>query len=591
MKLLKKFVSMGFMPWITNENNVRFQRYYNNNFEPETVGSLHQEALGSKASIVRELKGYDSRNIDATVCDIETTGLNPYMERIRLISFADGDNIDAIEDMGKLGDLLADNSKVKVFHNATFDTYFLAVKGYPVSNYEDTMIMAQILSNNEGKHSLEHLCRQYLDVTLDKSLQKPENWQGWLFDIHFDYAKRDSEVTLCLYRVLRNELIERNLWNVYQREIKALPAIVRMQLDGMPFDSKGWNSALQDYKRKRNAIEDEIKAELKTEINVASPKQLLTCLRNRGLHLKSTNDEELAKWESQSPVIAKLRRWRELNKLCTSYGETLVQSVRAGRIHSSWRLIGATTGRMSCKDPNLQQVPRYMRPYFKAPAGRNFIIADYSQIELRIMAELAQEEVMIDAFKHNEDLHTKTATMILKKNNITKDERQIAKACNFGLIYGMTAQGLKINLKTAYGLDVTEQEADVFRNGFFRLYPAIRKWQDRQCRGTSIRTVGGRIWNNIPKPTEKGYRNRFNYPVQGTGAEGLKESLGLLISGLPDEWKLCAVVHDEIVLEVPENQAEQAKAYLVACMKGGMQKLIKVVPVEVDAKISDSWEK
>jgi DNA polymerase I-like protein with 3'-5' exonuclease and polymerase domains len=152
----------------------------------------------------------------------------------------------------------------------------------------------------------------------------------------------------------------------------------------------------------------------------------------------------------------------------------------------------------------------------------------------------------------------------------------------------MSARGLQIYAKTSYGVDMSDTEAETFRDAFFRRYAGIKIWQEKQQRSREIRTLGGRVWRDIP---DKQYRNRFNYPVQGTGAEGLKESMGILIKGLPDDWKLCAIVHDEIVLEVPEVDAEQARSYLTACMKTGMERLLKVVPIEVDCKISDTWEK
>lgn len=531
----------------------------------------------------------------AMAADIETTGLNPHMERIMLISSA-GDTITGVFDSPEpLGQVLKSYNIMKVFHNAPFDVYFLSVKGYPVYNYECTMLMEQVLFNNEhrprGGYGLAALVKKYFDVELDKTYQNPDCWQGFIFPEMREYCQQDSVFTLTLHRHLQEQIRDQGLRPVYDREARALPAIIRLQKDGMAFDAAAWKQDLQGYKEKRKELEAEVKAEANTDINLSSPSQLLTCLRNRGLEIDNTNDETLALHETELPVLAKLRQWRELNKLCTGYGDKLIKTVRRGRIHASWRLIGATTGRMSCSDPNLQQVPHVLRKYFKAPAGRKLVIADYSQIELRIVGEIANEKVMLEAFRKGEDLHNKTAGMILRKEQVSKDERQIAKACNFGLIYGMTPRGLQARARTAYGVDISDEDAEIFWQGFFRLYPAIKKWHYKQINVADIQTMGGRVWKDIPKPKDRGWRNRLNYPVQGTGAEGLKEALGLLIPGLPDEWKLCNVIHDEIVLEVPETEAEQARAYLTACMKDGMERLLREVPVGVDCKIADSWEK
>jgi DNA polymerase I-like protein with 3'-5' exonuclease and polymerase domains len=302
----------------------------------------------------------------------------------------------------------------------------------------------------------------------------------------------------------------------------------------------------------------------------------------------------LALFEADFPVLSRIRKWRELHKLATGYGEERLKRVSPDRrIHASWRLIGATTGRMSCSGPNLQQVPHVLRPYFRAPAGRALVIADYSQIELRVAAELAGCQPMIEAFKAGEDLHRKTAGMILGKpgDQVSKAERQIAKAANFGLIYGMTSQGLRARVKTLYGMDLSEDDANRFREGFFRMYPQMRTWQNRQKRAREIRTTGGRVWRNLPEPPSYGWRNRLNYPVQGGAAEGLKESLALIMQDLPAEWLLVAVVHDEVVLEVPEHDGDAVRDFLRQRMIDGMARLVRGVPVEVDVSISQAWLK
>jgi DNA polymerase I-like protein with 3'-5' exonuclease and polymerase domains len=520
--------------------------------------------------------------------DIETTGLNPRKDRIRLIGYA-GADVGCYENPESLKDRLADPMTAKVFHNAPFDVTFLHLKGSPVVNYEDTMLMDQILTNNQGWHRLEDCCKKYLGAELDKTLQKPEHWQGSISAQHKAYCQKDCEMTLTLYRLLRDELEQKKLLNVYRRELRALPAIIRLQIDGMPFDAVAWRQELQSIKAQRDEVYNEFCMVEKSLINLGSPKQLKDFFWvHYGTELESTDDETLALLESTYPCIIKIRRWRELSKLISSFGEELIQKTVNGRLYPSWRLIGATTGRMSCKEPNLQQVPRPLRKYFKASSGHCLVIADYSQIELRIVAELAGEKIMLEAYRNGGDLHTLTAQMITGKSSITKDERQVAKACNFGLIYGMGGKGLQTYAKTSYGVDMSDAEAETFRDAFFRRYVGIKTWQERQQRASEIRTMGGRVWRDIP---DKQYRNRFNYPVQGTGAEGLKESMALIAHSLPDEWKLCAIVHDEIVLEVPETDAELARAYLTACMKTGMERLLKVVPVEVDCKINDRWEK
>jgi len=546
--------------------------------------------LGDKGDY--SVNTYNSQENIFLAVDLETTGLDPRANDIRLVSVAANNTSYVLDSPANIKNLLADPKVPKVFHNAAFDVHWLTTKGYPTNNYHDSMLMSQILDNNNGEHSLQALALAKLGIELDKSLQSPENWRGMLFDTHREYAKKDAEVTLKLSSILIEEIRQNGLEDVYRREQAALPAIIRLQQDGFAFNAAGWREDLQGHIEEKERLEAEIKKELSTDINLASPKQLLDCLQNRGLKIKSTNDEALAYFERELPVLAKLRLWREQNKLVTSYGEELLKSVRPdGRIYAWWRLIGATTGRMSCKEPNLQQVPHVLRKYFIAPPGRVLVIADYSQIELRVAAELSQDKIMIDSLKKGEDLHTKTARLILKKEEVSKEERQIAKAANFGLIYGMTPRGLQAQVKTAYGIDLSDSDAEAFRNGFFKLYPGIRKWHDRQLKEPEVKTVGGRRWRDLPKPLEPGWRNRLNYPVQGTAAEGLKEALTMLVRALPEQWKLAAVVHDEIVLDVPEVEVEDARKTLVWRMTAGMEKVARTVPVVVECTTSKNWLK
>jgi len=529
--------------------------------------------------------------------DLETSALDPAKGEIRLVSWCGGKNSGTHSSPEPLRPLLADPKILKVFHNAAFDVFWLETKGFVVRNYADSMLLAQVLSNNEGQHSLAALAKAKLNIELDKSLQKADAWTGLITDLHKEYSRKDAVTTWWLWQALCDEARQagKGICAAARRERRALPAIIRLQRDGMPFDAESWKQALQSYIEQRDRLAGEIKRELMTAINLASPAQLKACVNNRGIPLKNTNDETLAMFEADFPLLARIRQWRELHKLTTGYGEELLKKHVAadGRIYGNWRLIGATTGRMSCGNPNLQQVPHVLRPYFKAPEGRKLVIADYSQIELRVAAEIANCKPMIEAFEKGDDLHRKTAALILGKpaDQVTKEERQIAKAANFGLIYGMTSQGLQARAKTAYGLDMTDEQANLFREGFFRLYPQMRIWQNKQKRSKEISTLGGRRWTNLPEPPNYGWRNRLNYPVQGTAAEGLKESLALIMQDLPGDWRLCAVVHDEIVLEVMEGEAEQAAEWLRQKMIEGVRRLIKRVPVEVDVVVSQTWQK
>lgn len=528
--------------------------------------------------------------------DLETSGLDPYNEDIRLVSFVSDDLQQVLSNPEPVKHILADPSVLKVFHNAAFDVHFLAVKGYEVKNYACTMVMAQVLDNNNGSHKLKDVVKQYLGKDIDKTYQDPRFWQDDITDEHKAYAINDALVTYELYHVLEQRIAKQNLEGVCRREMQALPAVIRLQTDGFHFDSSSWGSDLAEMLHAKEVLERELKALLVSDINLASPKQLLQCLKNRGYaNLKDTSDDTLALIEDTipelQPAIKKLRGWRELHKLTTTYGQSLLDAVDAnGRIHPYFRLIGTVTGRMSCNNPNIQQVPSALKKYFRAPKGRKLVIADYSQIELRIAAEESRDKVMTEAFRSGDDLHLKTGQLILRKTSISKDERQLSKGINFGLIYGMSAFGLRRTLKTNYGIDISKAESEQFRNRFLESYPGIRRWHEQQVSRNRISSRGGRIWKDLPLPTKSGWRHRLNYPVQATGAEGLKEALALLIDSLPDEWKLVNVIHDEFVLEVPENEADRAAILVRKCMVDGMKRLLENMPVDATVTIADSWE-
>ena len=273
--------------------------------------------------------------------DIETTGLNPLKEDIRLVScVGDGDTRRVFQSPEPIKDILANPDILKVFHNAAFDVCFLEVKGYSVKNYTCTMMMAQVLDNNNGSHKLKDVVKQYLRKDLDKTYQDPAFWQGEVTEAHCEYAINDALVTYELYHVLEPRIIERNLQGVCQREIRALPALIHLYIDGFHFDCKSWSADLSGHERAKETLEAEIQALLVSDINLASPKQLLHCLQNRGyVGLKDTSDEILALIEDQVPelqlVITKLRAWRELQQTDYDLRANVVGCRRQRRPYSS----------------------------------------------------------------------------------------------------------------------------------------------------------------------------------------------------------------------------------------------------------------
>jgi DNA polymerase-1 len=261
-------------------------------------------------------------------------------------------------------------------------------------------------------------------------------------------------------------------------------------------------------------------------------------------------------------------------------------------VYAGWKQIGSDAGRMSCSKPNLQQVPRgkAYRCCVRAPEGRVLVKADYSQIELRIAAKVTGDRAMLDAYHRGEDIHTATARSILGIEEVTKEHRQLAKACGFGLIYGMSAGGLQSYARNGYGVEMTAEEAGRYRESFFDTYAGLRAWHNRvkRERAAESRTLAGRrrLFDDKTPDTF-----RFNSPVQGTGADGLKLALALLWERrgrCPGAFPVL-VVHDEIVVECDRDQADAVASWLKQAMLDGMAPLVAPVPVEVEVKVARTW--
>jgi DNA polymerase-1 len=274
-------------------------------------------------------------------------------------------------------------------------------------------------------------------------------------------------------------------------------------------------------------------------------------------------------------------RWKILNKKLTSFGDRYAAHINpaTGRIHASFAIGGTDTGRLACRNPNIQNPPKEsdFRALFAASDGRVMVVADYSQIELRVMALVAQEKTMLAAYRQGIDLHRKTVAALtgVPLDAVTKAQRQLAKAVNFGLLFGQGAAGLAKYAKTQYGVDMSIKQAEQYRQAFFDTYPGLRRWQRRTAElaeaSHSIKTPSGRVRTFKRKRGKSYYTAFLNTPVQGGAAEVMLAALAALdrrLKGL--DAKLVNVVHDEIVLDVAADQAQAAKTAVEEAMVEGM---------------------
>lgn len=529
--------------------------------------------------------------------DVETTHLYPTRGIIKLISVV-GDKTNIVtQDVAQVASILKDSSILKVFHNAPFDITWLKTHGFAVNSYSDTMVMSQVINNQvKAENSLKFLAKKHFNIELDKSLQSSANWQEEITLSHKNYCQKDAEVTLALYHILQQEIEGLYLEGVLRREIGALDAVIELNRYGILFDYENWESELIKMSQESEDILSKVRTLLDCpDLNLGSPAQIIAALRDKGIEVEGTSDEVLVKYENKIEAVAYIRKYKKLRKQITSYGGKLKAALGSdGRLRGNWRSIGTDTSRMTCKQPNLQGMPGIAKQYFHPPEGYSFIVADYSNIELRILAEITRDPELVKAFIGGEDLHTKTARIILGGlggKEISTSERKIGKVVNFGLVYGMTKYGLRKKLNAKGGNNFSLKDADVFRNRYFELYQGVLHYQDQMLKSDFIETLGGRYWSKENGELPRGSIPRFNYPIQASGAEGLKEALALLTQRKPIKWKIVAVVHDEIVLEVPDEDVEIATITLKETMIEGMANILKTIPVTVDIKSGKCWIK
>lgn len=520
--------------------------------------------------------------------DIETNHLDFTKGDIKLISlYSAGGYSTTSSDILEVKNILENDEIIKIFHNAIFDVSWLIYNGINVTNYVDTMIMAKILNLKEV--NLKFLVKKYFDVDLDKTLQDSNNWvNGAATQAHKEYCLNDSKYTYELYKVLYDEIYNKGLSEVLDREIKTIPAMVELKVNGIKLDFKGWQQEVKVLESKANEVAQEFKLILgNANINLSSPQQIIEAFQSVHIPIKSTADDVLAQFEDKYQEVKLLRKYRKLSSQIKTFGYKISEYLdNEGVIRPNWNQIGAVSGRMSCSNPALQAVPSIMRQYFKAREDKVFVVADFSQIELRILAEVSKDETLIDAFNNDMDLHTITASKVFNKSidEVTNVERKIGKSLNFGIVYGITEKGIQNQIMKNTNEEISIEEAGTYRKNFFTAYNKIYSLQNIILQSNKIKSLGGRIWKDDLKPNQK-----LNYCIQGTGADILKESLIEFIQNRNENYKLCAVVHDEIVIEVPEEDANNACEVLLNSMIKSMQKFVKSVPCKVDINISNSW--
>lgn len=516
------------------------------------------------------------------------------------------------------------NSNVTVImHNAKYDLKVLVNNGYSTSDFNcqlyDTMIAAWIINPERlGKngYSLEYLGETQLGlkgIEFSDIVEKGQTFADVPLETAYKYAAEDADFTFQLHNKQKTiESFVKDNNNLFQMEMKILPILTQMELNGIHLDSQSLNEYNEELTRNLALVEQNIYKEVGHEFNIASPKQLQTVLFEER-HLKpgkktktgySTDTSVLEELAFVDPVPRMILEYRELAKLQSTYVQTLpAMADKNGRIHTDFVQTGTATGRLSCREPNLQNIPvrseagRRIRSAFTAPEGKVLISADYAQIELVVLAHLSNDKNMCKSFIDGTDVHKATAAMIygVSPENVTPDMRRTAKTINFGVIYGMSA------FRLAQDLGISRTQASTFIDNYFKLYSDVDNFIKATIHSAEekgyVETIFGRrrpIMNiNSRNKIEKSAAERVavNTPVQGSAADIVKTAMINVSSALKETnspARLLLQVHDELIFECPDDNAIIEKT--ISMIKDKMENAVKLnVPLRVSIEHGKTW--
>lgn len=528
-----------------------------------TTDKLHEIAGNNIAQKLAALSKFKNRN--AIFVDIITTGEDPFEDEISGIHLSDSENPtlsitknDILENVDDELDAIFSQSNHKIFYGAKPQLKFLIKKGFKVNGtIVDQKIGAQLIYS--GSREIE----DRIDIGQMKTGNKS----------------------------IIEGLETSNLGAVFQLEMDCIPVVAEMEMNGMLIDRSATDCLLSDLQEQLVPIQSELH-DFFGDINLNSPDQLLDACQKKGIPITVTKKEMLFPYVKDYPILQAINDYRQVDghiKKCKEILKNL--NSETGRVHPIYNQI-VDTGRMSCSRPNIHGTPKKQefRELFIAPEGSKIIRADFSQIELRVAAEISRDAVMIKAFNENKDLHTLTASLVMNKpvNDISDSERQRVKAVNFGMLFGMGAESLQKSAINSYGVYLSIEDAKEFIRRFYLSYPGLTMWQQQQKGKTETRTLSNRrrIWkDNAVKPNQL-----LNSPIQGTAADILKKSLVLLSKRLIGRGaKIIGTIHDEILVESRKETAGSTSLVVEHSMIEAGEFYLRSVPVKVDVTVSDTW--
>tara|TARA_B100002019_G_scaffold293024_1_gene318320 strand:+ start:682 stop:3459 length:2778 start_codon:yes stop_codon:yes gene_type:complete len=537
-----------------------------------------------------------------------------------------GKNLDSSKVLKILKPYLEDKSIKKIGQNIKFDYIIFFKRGIVIKSVEDTMLMSYVLDAGRNRHNLDILADihlQHKNISFKELVgtgKKQLNFSEVNIALAKDYAAEDADITLRLYKLFYQNLISEKLFQIYENfEKPMIEILAKMEIHGIKIDNNFLAKLSDKFSKKISLLEKNIFKLTKTKFNIGSTKQLGEILYNQ-LKIASLKRTKKGSFATSASVLEDLAfkghelpklilDWRQLTKLKNTYSDSLQEHLnpKTKRIHTSFLLAATTTGRLASSDPNLQNIPiktedgKEIRKSFVAEKGYSLISADYNQIEMRILAEIADVKELKKAFLNNEDIHSITASQVFNRKigEIDSDMRRKAKAINFGIIYGISQYGL------AKQIGVSNVEAEDFLNSYFVKFPEIKNYMNdtiKFCRKSGyVNNIFGRR-THLSGINDKNYNVRnfqeraaINAPIQGSASEIMRLAMIRLNSKLSEfkseKVKILLQIHDELIFEVKSSSAKELSKIIRECMNGveSSEHHKFAVPLLVDLNLGENW--
>ena len=644
-KLFKFLREMEFNRLLSSAISTYGEPSFETSKNKEKINEIQNPIDKKNYYLIKNLKEIDNwiieaEELGAVAVDTETSSLDPHQADLIGISLCSRigkacyiplghnskKNLDKEIVLKKLKPLLEDPSIKKIGQNIKFDFIVLSKHGIFISSMEDTMLMSYVLDAGKNRHNMDTLSEIHLNhktISFKDVVgtgKKEINFKDVELEKAKNYAAEDADITFRLFKKFYKSLKDEKIINIYEVFEKPMIKILAfMEIAGIKIDNKFLKILSSKFEKKIEKIQKDVFNISKKEFNIASPKQLGEILYNdlKIADLKKTKKgsfatsasvlEDLAFKGYQFPRL--VLDWRQLSKLKNTYSDSLPEHINpvTKRVHTSFLLAATTTGRLASSDPNLQNIPiktedgKDIRKSFIAEKNNILISADYNQIEMRILADLADVKELKKAFKNNEDIHSLTASQIFNIDikKVNQDQRRKAKAINFGIIYGISQYGL------AKQINVSNHDAEEFLNSYFTKFPEIKVYMDQTikfCRKSGyVNNIFGRR-SHFENINDKNYNVRnfqeraaINAPIQGSASEIMRLAMIRLDKRLNEQknskTKMLLQIHDELIFETPKSEVKKISKIILEEMSGvvNSDQHSFSIPLTVDLNSGDNW--